>query len=250
MNLDHDVTVVGRSGKNQIDVAWRFRVPGGQEHLVLFECRRYRDPLKRKDVFAFDGVVRDVAALSTATVTGVMVTTTGYQSGAQEVALHNQVVIVELRDPSEADLRGRVVSLHLNVAPLIPVVRNVQVTPAEPPSGRRAEGYSDELHLRLPGGAVRRLTDVLLDGEWNPANPSPAPLRPVRRAFDPPAELIVSGEVIVRISQLTADVGVELGEASVGTVGGRDWLAWVVCDTLHGSRAWCANDGTVIVTSE
>jgi len=46
---------------------------------------------------------------------GVMVTTTGYQKGAKAVADTYGIVITELRAPTDDDLQGRAVEVHLDI---------------------------------------------------------------------------------------------------------------------------------------
>ncbi len=53
--------------------------PDGDRWRLLFEARSYRTALKQAAVFAFDGVVRDIAALTDRRCVGIMVTFTGCQ---------------------------------------------------------------------------------------------------------------------------------------------------------------------------
>jgi hypothetical protein len=58
--LEHDITLTGRGGPNQIDVIWEFLTPDGSPRRVIVECRKYRSPLKRQAVFAWREVVDDL----------------------------------------------------------------------------------------------------------------------------------------------------------------------------------------------
>lgn len=244
--LKRNVPVLGRSGDNQIDVIWEFNAPDGEQHLVLFECRRYQSALKRKDVFAFHGVVQDVSALTPAKTTGVMVTSTGYQKGARAVAETYGVVAIELRDPLEKDLSDTVVSIALTMTPRIPVVRNVRVEPVEVITEGFVGGFADDLHLQFASGKNLRMTDVLLAGELAPVDSPPAPLHEVTRRFDPPVLLLAHGSPVAKIRSVTAYVGEEDGPSAVGKVGGREWLKWVVRDALTGAKAWITDERIIL----
>ncbi len=110
--LEHDITLTGRSGPNQIDVIWEFLTPDGSPRRVIVECRKYRSPLKRQAVFAWRGVVDDLDSPDMPTL-GVMVTITGYQSGAQRVADTYGVVILHLREPTGQDVEHRLMEIRL-----------------------------------------------------------------------------------------------------------------------------------------
>lgn len=84
--LEHNVQVGGLATTSQIDVLWEFTNAEANNRIV-FECRHYNYSLKQSDVFAFSAVVGDLnAAPDSPPTTGVIVTKTGYQAGAQRVA--------------------------------------------------------------------------------------------------------------------------------------------------------------------
>lgn len=58
---------------------------------------------------------------------GVMVTTTGYQSGARNVADTYGIVILELRQPTDVDLADRVLEVNIMVEFRIPRVVDLEV---------------------------------------------------------------------------------------------------------------------------
>jgi hypothetical protein len=101
--LEHNVRLRGHGTTNQIDVPWELKAADGSPRRILIECRHHGRRLKQKDVFAFDGVVRDLNSPELPT-TGVMVTTTGSQSGAQSVANTYGVIILLLPEPTSNDL--------------------------------------------------------------------------------------------------------------------------------------------------
>jgi Restriction endonuclease len=192
--LEHDIKLTGRSGLNQIDVIWEFLTPDGSPRRVIVECRNYQSQLKRQAVFAWRGVVDDLDSPDMPTL-GVMVTVTGYQSGAQRVADTYGVVILHLREPTDQDVERRLMEIRV-----LPIIRIPYIGPdvhmeatqelAELPPGP-IDACDCEL-LRADGSTVP-LTDFLWSGELRGFNePAVTPHR-ITRAFTPPVTLLLDG---------------------------------------------------------
>src|ERR1035437_3235691 len=121
-----------------------------------------------------------------------MVTTTGYQSGAQRVADTYGIVILELRAPTERDLANRWRSARIELVSRMP-----QVT-----------------------------------------GPFPSPVL-LRRLEEPVARVI---EIAATVSEAQAEpVVIETPRARV---------AWMLANTLTGSRIWFAEDGGIWSTPD
>jgi len=54
--LELDVTIVGRSGPNRIDVIWEGPI-GDEVRRFIFECRHYKSSIKRAALHAFPNLV-------------------------------------------------------------------------------------------------------------------------------------------------------------------------------------------------
>jgi hypothetical protein len=85
LRLERDVLLRGHATHNRIDVLWEFRLASSQLVRILFECRSYARRINQQALHSWRSVVDDAAEPGIETI-GVMVTTTGYQSGAQRVA--------------------------------------------------------------------------------------------------------------------------------------------------------------------
>lgn len=108
--VQHDVRVPGRSGQaHQIDVFWRFDV-AGVEHRTAIECKRYMRPVSIDVVRSFSAVIEDIG-----NTCGVIVTTVGFQSGAQKFAASKGIRLLTLRSPRDDDLAGLILSIVLNI---------------------------------------------------------------------------------------------------------------------------------------
>lgn len=133
--LERDVRVSGRSTTNQIDVVWDLTDSDGNRSRIVFEARSYARRVDQLRLHAFRSVVDDIQDLDRP-VTGVMVTTAGYQSGARGVASTYGLVVLELREPNEKDLAGRAHEVHVTTVAQMPVIRDVRFeateTAAEP----------------------------------------------------------------------------------------------------------------------
>jgi hypothetical protein len=108
--IERDAQVPGRGIVNQIDVLWDFADARGQPQRVVFEARSYRRRVEQGKLHAFRSVVDDIQDTARP-VTGAMVTTVGYQSGAKDIASTYGLLVLELRAPTGADLANRVLKV-------------------------------------------------------------------------------------------------------------------------------------------
>ncbi len=116
IQVEHNVTVMGRSGvEHQIDVMWRFK-QAGIAHAVLIECKNYGSALTLEKVRNFFAVLHDIGDAR-----GLMVTKIGYQDGARRFAEHYGIGLKILRSPSDADWKGRIRDIHLRMTAKVPV---------------------------------------------------------------------------------------------------------------------------------
>jgi hypothetical protein len=110
IQVEHNVDITGRSGvDHQIDVLWRFK-QAGVEHSVLIECKNYATNLTLEKVRNFFGVLHDIG-----NARGIIVTKTGYQSGAAEFANYYGIDLKVLRKPNDADWQGRMKDIHIKI---------------------------------------------------------------------------------------------------------------------------------------
>lgn len=166
-------------------------------------------------------------------VTGVMVTTVGYQNGARAVASTYGLVVLELREPSEADWAGRIRSVNVVLTAQVPVVREVRFDAVDVLPGRESGlAALGQVEVDGPSGRVP-LQSLLLDGELGALGEPRVP-HPVRRAFDPPASLWVEGERVATVRAVEAVVGEVVGPPATVVVDGARDVAWMVRNALTG----------------
>ena len=116
VNVQHNVSIAGRSGvEHQVDVYWEFK-QAGITHRVLIECKNYASNLTLEKARNFFAVVHDIG-----NCVGIIVTKTGYQSGAAAFCKHYGLALKLLRKPTERDWEGRIREIHIKMTPRVPV---------------------------------------------------------------------------------------------------------------------------------
>jgi|GEM_PF-1821487 len=88
--VEHDVTLSGKFLDHQVDVYWRFE-SAGIEYSTVVECKDWNRRLEQEKLLAFSAKLEDLNNPK-----GVMVTRSGYQSGAVEYAKKHGIYLYEL----------------------------------------------------------------------------------------------------------------------------------------------------------
>jgi|SRR5271166_567253 len=243
--LERNVTIDGRSGPNQIDVIWEGPI-GDEVQRFVFECRHYKSPIKRAALHAFRSIVDDIGAEMP--TTGLMVTRTGYQSGAIQVADTYDIIVIELHEPTQQDTTGRLLQINFSMTMRFPVVTDVRYDFVQ---GEYLDEFvPPEIMLVDAGAGPVPLFAVLAQGEMSPVGQPPAAPHPVTKEFNPPAALVFDDEQSVHVTAIHATVG-EADHTTNRKIGpGEEGLAWVAKDALGGTRAWFAKNGRVWVTDQ
>ena len=241
--IQWDEDIKGHATTNQIDVVWDFVDEHGQPHRVVFEARSYKSAIKQGQLHAFRSVVDDIQD-PTRPVTGVMVTTARYQAGAKAVASTYGVVVLELREPGDDELDGQLQQIIVNATPVLAIVEDVAFDAVELLAENVKGGIAmlGAFEVALADGQVIAMSHLLCDGELGTSNEL-RPVHEVRRDFDPPALLRMEGHDAARIRAVTASVGDFVAPPVTATIAGPEAVAWLLCNSLTGARAWIAEDG-------
>lgn len=246
LRLDHDVKVRGKSTTNQIDVLWEFQDVDGHVMRIAIEARHLARRVDQGRLHAFRSVVDDIAT-DDVTTRGVMITTTGYQSGAKEIAKTYGIAVLELRAPVDSDWAGRIRATSINLHVQVPWVTNLVVgvdptwTGNTTISGRTDEMYigdqtlQDFMYGELLVGHAARIGEA-------------AEMRRMQFPFDPPRLLRVAGQPDVPIVAIAADYQETSVLASSISTEASASIAWVLLDSIGESRAWVRRDGSITIT--
>jgi len=95
IDVKHDVTLQGMTAKHQIDVYWKFEI-GGISYATVIQAKDWNTPLNQGELFKFKCVLNDLPGQPK----GIVVTRSGYQSGAEEFAKAHGILLFELIEQS------------------------------------------------------------------------------------------------------------------------------------------------------
>ena len=98
-----NVKLKGKSGcEHQIDVLWEYE-KNGTTHRVVIECKNYSKSVSISKIRDFFSVLQDIGDVS-----GIMVTSKGYQRGAKKFADYYGISLKKLRRPEWNESIGTV----------------------------------------------------------------------------------------------------------------------------------------------
>lgn len=97
INVQHDVTLVGKNGQpRQFDLYWEFEL-GGYTYRNVIECKDYADDIPVGKVDELAGKLKSFPELK-----GIIATRNGFQSGAIRQAKDNGIDVIVVRDEDPA----------------------------------------------------------------------------------------------------------------------------------------------------
>jgi hypothetical protein len=249
VRLEPEVPVSGRANDNCIDVLWEVQGSSGELVRLLFECRSYKRRITQQALHSWRSIVDDVSEPGVETI-GVMVTTTGYQSGAQRVADTYGIVILELRAPTERDLANRAIPVRTEFVARVTRVTELAIDATEHlgTDASLSEPLGDFV-LEFEDGTTEQLADHLLRGELSSIEEPPTEPHRAERTFSPPVLLRRQDKPVARVIRVTAVVG-EAQAAPVVIETPTAKIAWMLANTLTGSRIWFTEDGGIWSTPD
>ncbi|MEM5482215.1 restriction endonuclease [Pseudoalteromonas fuliginea] len=110
IEVKHNVKIKGISGvDHQIDVYWEYKY-AGVAHKVLIECKHYGHNVSLLHVRNMHGLLTDIPNSS-----GILVTTVGYQSGAEKYADFYGMGLKLIRKPQGSDWDGCIQIVNINM---------------------------------------------------------------------------------------------------------------------------------------
>jgi hypothetical protein len=118
--VERDVVIVGRSTKHQIDVTFEF-IAGPTHYRTIVECKDWASPVDQGEVLEFRSTLDDIPGQPR----GIMVSRSGFQDGAKNVARHHGIELYELREPRDEDWEGLLRRIVITVRVSAPTFQNV-----------------------------------------------------------------------------------------------------------------------------
>jgi len=111
----HLETLSGSDGEYTFDVAVRFKAFHGAQFLVLVECKKHKNPIKREVIQVLHDRLRSVGGHK-----GFVVATTSFQSGAIEYAEKHGIALVQVVSGGVMYIRATADKEYPPVPPNIP----------------------------------------------------------------------------------------------------------------------------------
>jgi len=91
-SIQHNVVLTSDDGTYQLDIYATF-VALGVEFKVIAECKRYTNPVNREKVVVLADKVKSLGAHK-----GILISTSGFQSGAYEYAKKHGIALIQVLD--------------------------------------------------------------------------------------------------------------------------------------------------------
>lgn len=135
--------------------------------------------------------------------------------------------------------------MRVEIKTRLPQVADLRVEATEQLSDDHDfQGALGEFSLDLDDGTSELLADHLLRGELASLDEPPTVPHRVTRAFASPVVLRRLDEPIARVREISATVSELESEPAIVEVG-MEGVAWMLANTLTGSRVWFAEDGRI-----
>lgn len=217
-HLDRDSTVLhdvrlhgdGKATVHQIDVHVN---RGSDSRRAIIECRDKApgNNVTLAEARSFATVVRHLGAI------GIMVTTTGFTTGAVKLAQDEGLELLTLRPFTDEDMTGRLKAIDVVLRVVMPVPVHVAVELAEPPPGGAADTSQVlPMDAAIVSGSHRaKLRDLLGDLMEVPLDGEPPSGQQERsRSFSPPV-VLATDDGPLHIERLSVTYRVEQSEQTV-----------------------------------
>ena len=245
VTVKRNVTLQGLTGNtHQIDVYWEFRL-ADVVYKTVVQCKNWSSRVKQEQVLAFNSVLQDIPGQPR----GIMVTSTGVQSGAERFAKSHGIVVYHLRSPDDAFWKGKlrriVVNLHFahpSITDVRPIIDEDWAKKVKQERGIdrftvKIEGYPKDLQLVDSHGAPIGTVDDVLDG-LVPAHYDEAPPEQKQIQFASDTFLIVQGGDVdrLKIKGLLATVAQTTSTDTKVALDGADFVKYVLTDLTNGGE--------------
>ncbi len=123
INVEHDVTLQGKSTTHQIDVYWEFS-DGISNYATIVQAKDYNSKVSQDKLLTFKSVIDDLPGHPK----GIFVTKTGYQKGAKAYAEANDILLYELRKPNDKDWEGYIRNIVIDLTMFVPHISDLKIS--------------------------------------------------------------------------------------------------------------------------
>ncbi len=123
INVEHDVTLQGKSTTHQIDAYWEFS-DGISNYATIVQAKDYNSKVSQDKLLTFKSVIDDLPGHPK----GIFVTKTGYQKGAKAYAEANDILLYELRKPNDKDWKGYIRNVVIDLTMFVPHISDLKIS--------------------------------------------------------------------------------------------------------------------------
>jgi len=113
--VNHLETIPGTDGEYTFDVTIRFKAFQGAQFLVLIECKKHKNSIKREVIQVLNERLRSVGGHK-----GFVIATSAFQSGAVEFARKHGIALVQVVSGTFMYIRATAAKEHRPLPPGIP----------------------------------------------------------------------------------------------------------------------------------
>ena len=147
-----DCKVMGKSGVNhQIDVLTSHSA-GPHSYKTAIECKYWKVKVQKDTITKLSEILEDAKIEK-----GIVVSKSGFTQDAVKFAEYKNISLVELREPTDADWKGRVRNIVININALVPNVYGYEFIPEL--SADSENGKSLQIVAGLTDAVVSALTE-------------------------------------------------------------------------------------------
>ena len=121
IEVKQNVTLQGKTISHQIDVYWEFE-RGGIVYRAVVQAKDLGRPVIQSQLLAFKAILDDLPSQPR----GVFVTRSGYQKGARVYAEAHGIALYELREPTDKDMEGKVMTIRYRLSIFVPTSTDIE----------------------------------------------------------------------------------------------------------------------------
>ncbi len=233
IEVQHNVTLQGKSTSHQIDVYWKFEV-GGEEYCAIVQAKDWKNKVPQVEMLAFNDIIRDLPYGTK----GIFVSLNGFQKGAIDVAKTYGITICELRPPKDEDWDGYIKTVEFELNIMTPVYKNINVSIDG--DWLRSEGISDISKFQK---CIFSADSGFYDAEGNEytnlmcilrslAEKNQDEVKHIKYEFDQDTFVYFNNKYI-KIKSLEGDIGYSCS-TSVMTIDAEEFTSYVLKNIISG----------------
>ena len=155
-----DCKAMGKSGVNhQIDVLTSHKA-GPHSYKTAIECKYWKDKIQKDTITKLSEILEDAKIEK-----GIVISKSGFTQDAVKFAEYKNISLVELREPTDADWKGRVRNIVINVNALVPNVYEYEFiqelsTDSENRKSLQIDALSSDIFIHSPKGKCESIHEI------------------------------------------------------------------------------------------